>query len=214
MISGKGAHSATGITQVQTKQYSSTSSSTTHVLTWNSTPTSGNLLVITVATDAAMTSPPSGWTTNVSVADFVGSYIISKISAGTESSVTVTINASDSCALAGFEYSGIATGIDKTASANFQGGSGFIGCGTTATTTAANELLIAFVSSNQTARSVSSWDNSFTQLGSKGQTTGSAANVWNTSAYRVVSSTGAFTTNATLDANSGSHDNGMIATFK
>jgi hypothetical protein len=216
---GKGSHASAivGITEIQTKQYASTSSSTTHTITFNSTPTSGNRLILTVVADNTVTTP-AGWTQHVANVDFVGQYIYSKISNGTETSVTVTIGGSTSCAICAFEYANLATGIDKTAVQTNQGSSpASIWCGDTAAITASDELYVtcAGVPNADVALSITAWSNSLVQLGTKSQTSGSASNCWNTSARLVVTgASGAAASTATLSAAGGGRANGAIATFK
>lgn len=202
-----------GIAQKQHKSYFSSANATTHNIVLDSTPIQGNLMILCVVSDDAVTSTPAGWTAVNNASGFCDIFMYWKIAGASESStISVTINSSDCCILFAYEYSGLTT-LDKTNAATGQGGSNTINTGTTATTTAANELVIALVgsASNATGRSISSWSNSlvadFSGLTSVTVVLGGVA-------ILVVSATGTYTTTATMNISGSGNDVGIIATFK
>lgn len=207
-----------GITQRQKKFATSgvTSNTTSLIVTPDATPISGNLLVLIVVSNNTVTTP-SGWTLAKSAIDNTGSYVFYKISAGTESSITVT-QPSDFGTIAVMEYSGLTNVLDKTASAIGQGGSGTISTGTTAATTTANELIITVAGISQTnpgSITVTGWSNSLVSQGNAEATNNSSSTkVRMEVAAKVVSSTGTQTSTATLSATGGANDSGIIVTFK
>lgn len=214
---GTVAHSGGGggaITQVQKKTFASTASSTSCPITFNAAPVSGHLLILTVVSDTTVNTP-AGWSLAVSAVNFVGEYIYYKISAGTETTVTIGLTSSDSCTVTGFEYSNMAASspLDKTAFNNSASGAATtISTGTTTTTSQANELVVAVVGWNDTIPTISSWSNSFVSQSSLAST-GSATNITQGTSAKVVSTTGTQTTTATLSTDCG-FPSGAIATFK
>src|SRR5688572_18916593 len=79
-----------------------------------STPTSGNLLVATANGDNIV-STPSGWTAGPSVVDDNAGYLFWKISAGTESTVTLNEGGTTDMIATVCEYSGnTATPVDAS----------------------------------------------------------------------------------------------------
>lgn len=218
MSPGKGSHASasTPFSEVQQKDYASTANTTSHSLVFTSTPVQNNLLVITVVTDAACTTP-SGFSVASTIANATGNYIFYKVAGASESTtVTLAINASTSLSACGFEFSGMATSTPFDVGTTLNVGSGVtsIGTGTTATTAQANELLVACTSFPFTgaAAAVTAWSNSFTAQAALASS-GSTPNVKNMTATRVVTSTGTFSTATTIDS-SVNNANGMIATFK
>lgn len=200
------------ITQVQKKTYASTANNTSHSVSPTSTPTSGNLLMLAVCADSTVTTP-SGWTlsSGASTVSFVGLYLYWKISNGTESTISVTIGGSTSCAMEVFEYSGLTTG-DKFASNSPGGSPTSVATGTTAATTAANEMIAAIEGHNVTGNTVTGWSNSLVQQDTI-VTTGSATNVRLTTALKTVSATGTQTSTATFNSGTNS-PSALIGTFK
>jgi hypothetical protein len=129
------------------------------------TPTSGNLLVLTANSDATV-STPSGWTAGPSVVDGNGAYIFYKISAGSESTITVTPGASADTAMTVAEYSGnAASPFDVSNSSTIAGSAGNTTTSVSVTTTAAGDLIVAAallhsaIGANPTSPT---WTNSFT----------------------------------------------------
>lgn len=200
-------------TKVQTKSYRSTAQATSHNISPTSTPTSGNLLILTVVSDATVNTP-SGWTLAVSAVNYSGTYIYYKTSAGNETTITVSPTASAATGIDFLEYSGMATSsqLDATASTTPPGTVSSVSSGTTATTAQADEVLVAVIGISTTLQSVSPWSNSFTEEFDS-PTTGAGVNVQQATATRIVAATAAYETTGTL---SGSTPNpsGAIATFK
>lgn len=202
--------------QVQKKTYASTSSASSHTITFDAAPTSGNLCVWVVTSDAIV-STPSGLTLAVSAIDYAGHYIFYRVNGGSESSSTAFVpSASTSLVVAAYEYSGMATSsvMDRTASNTPGGIISSISTGTTATTTQSDELVVATVGISVASGSptISSWSSSFTTEDSVGST-GSAVNVRVGTAIRKVTSAAAYSSTATLSSTTAS-PSGAIATFK
>lgn len=68
------------------------------------TPAAGNLLILVTNGPNFVSTGPAGWTTGPSIADDNGAYIWWKISAGNESTITVTQNGSGVGTIACAEY--------------------------------------------------------------------------------------------------------------
>jgi hypothetical protein len=210
------ALAASAQTNVQRKTYGSSSTSTNHTVTFDSTPTQNNLLVLRATCDDYATNISSGWTQAASALDWTGTYIYYKVAGASEpSSVTLTIGSSTGCAMIADEWSGTAPSspLDKTASAIGQ--SSPVSTGTTTTTVQADELAIAVVGLSETpaGHNVSAWNNSFTENANVA-TTASGTQVRVVGASRVLSATGAYTTAATITSPANNHSVGAIATFK
>jgi hypothetical protein len=216
-LSGTAGATASGpsIVTGNAKSFASTSSATSHSITVDNTPAQNNLMILTVVCDAYLTTY-TGWTnqTTTTGEDWVGTYILSKVAGASESkTMTVSIGDSTGCTLGYYEITG-ATSVDKVAAAIGQGGSSNISTGTTATTTAANEVVIAVVGLNVgNADDVSAWSNGFTQDYNV-VTTNGGTQARGVSAHKVVTSTGAQTTTATIGLNTRNHDSGAIVTIK
>jgi hypothetical protein len=128
------------------------------------TPTSGNLLVLTANSDATV-STPSGWTAGPSVIDGNGAYIFYKVSAGTESTVTVTPGSSANTSMTVAEYSGnAASPFDTSNTSTIAGSSGNTTTSVSVTTTQSGDLIVAAalihsaIGANPTSPT---WTNSF-----------------------------------------------------
>lgn len=211
------------ITRVQGNARGEWSSGSSFTVTLTSTPTSGNILILTAsirADDGASTSINSITSTNVTWSkavekngnvsgsawfnDSIWEGIVNSSGAGT--TVTVTLNrtpVSNADGVANIcEYSGLGSAIvDKTAFNN--GNSANPDTGTTATTTQANELWIGSTTINENQ---STPTNSFTLLdGAKN------VNIGNGYLERIASSTGAANSSTTATSDIWF---GVIATFK
>lgn len=206
----------------QSKTYGSIASATSHSITLDAAPSSGNLLVLCVVSDTTVTGTPSGWSVVTSAVDFTGTYMYYKIAGVSESAtISVGLSSSDCCALVVLEYSGnTATPLDKTASAIAQ--SSPCSTGTTTTTTQASEFLVALVGlSNATGTTptspptVASWSNSFVSQANV-STSGTNPNVTAGVATLNVSATGTYSSAATLSGLQAgqAHNSGIIGTFK
>lgn len=209
---GQGSPVIPVITQVQKQAYISTVNSASHQVVLGSAPVQGNMLILGVVSDTTTTAPPAGWTLAISSVMDTGSYIYYKVAGAAESpTITVNLSASDSCLLFAMEYS-LLSALDQTAS-----GSSIISTtvptGTTAATTAANELIVTVVGIGQfsIATAVSSWDNGVSAQMS-GRTSGTV--ILGGLGAKVVSATGTQTSNATLNGTGTAGSIGLIATFK
>ncbi|MCW5554740.1 MAG: DUF4082 domain-containing protein [Verrucomicrobiae bacterium] len=156
-------------------------------------------------TRASQTNNTSGSTTEIWYAPNVSS-------AGT----TVTINLATSLRAAAvvMEYSGIliAAPLDQTAGSTNNTGTTAL-TGTTPPTTQSNELWIGGIGVTNSARTLSSIQNSFTQVASAQSTSGTASQNSKVFALeRIVSATEAASSGGTLDI--ASIRSGTIATFK
>lgn len=203
---------------IQSKAYGSSSLASSHTVTLDSAPANGNLLILCVVSDTTVSGTPSGWSVGNSAVDFAGVYAYYKIAGTSEpSAVTASLSSADTCVLLVYEYFRNAVApLDKTASAIAQGTP--CSTGTTAATTQADALLFAFVGlsgadGTNVAPTVSSWSNSFVQLDSV-TSTAVGINVRGATAILAVSSTGTYSTAATLNKAGTSHNSGIILTFK
>lgn len=198
-------------TLVQSKSYTGTAASS-HSIVLDAGPTQGNLLVLSVVSDATVNTP-SGWTVVNSAVDDTGTYMYTK-DAGAGESATITVSPSSSAALAMavLEYSGMtASSLDKTQKATAQDTP--VSTGTTATTAQADEVLVGMVGINQnSSRTISSWSNSFVQQFNVATGSG-PSHVRLGVALLTVSSTGTYETAATLSGGQ-THCSGIIGTFK
>lgn len=202
--------------QVQKKTYASTASASSHTITFDATPTSGNLCIWVVTSDAIV-STPSGLTLAVSAIDYAGHYIFYRINGASESASTAFVpSASTSLVVAAYEYSGMATSsvLDRTASNTPGGIVSSVATGTTATTSQADELVIVTVGISGTTGfpTISSWSSSFATEDTVAST-GSAVNIRVGTAIRKVTSTAAYSSTATLSSTTAA-PSGAIATFK
>jgi predicted esterase len=190
-----------------------TSTSNTISVTMSSTPTSGNVLIATIAiydkTVSSISQTGVSWTKQIS-SQYSSSYLVSEIwlgviGSGASKSITITLSGNSYSCADVCEYSGIATSnfLDKTATA--KGTTTATNTGTTATTTQADELLIGCIMAASVAQS--SPTNSFTLL--DGASTGYLSNAY---LERIVSSTGAYSSGTTATNNDGWSS--CIATFK
>jgi hypothetical protein len=196
------------LTQHQKVSYDSEADSTTHSLTITE-PTEGRLMVL-VACASAVLNTPSGWSLAISATndpDVRIFYRIAPASFGT----TVQFGSGSSCSASAvfMEYSPIdGTPLDRTASQP-----SVAQTGTTATTTQADELLIAALGAGGTNadNNWSSWANSFVEEHDLASS-GGGFNITLGVAVRVVAGAGTFDTSATAGAGSGPC--GCIVTFK
>lgn len=214
------------IAQVQRKSAASTSDSTSHSITFDSAPTQGNLLVVVYSSDGGGAAGPNGgWTPvtgtdGVLSADFTAVICWYKIAGASESStISFTFASASNLAVTAYEYSGIAASspVDKVAGNSPGSSTGTCATGTTATTTQADELLIAGVGQTTagggTLRTIASWNNSFTaelHIAS----TGSPVNTSISVASRIVSATGTYSSTATFSGGNSNHPSAGIVTFK
>ena len=132
---------------VQRIQNNETTSGTTQSVTFNSNPKSGNLLILIVSagfTLALPTSTGGTWTKDVTTVANQETSIFSKISNGTETTISIQASGGSSlfsCAMIAYEFAGYTT-LDKSAVVNAGGNINTASVGPTATTTASNEIVI------------------------------------------------------------------------
>jgi hypothetical protein len=135
-----------------TSQDATGTGTTSAVASYPQAPTKGHLLVAVFAADATdgVETLPSGWTQAVvgaaPNATAASAYILYKVAAGDETTVTGTASTSTTCNMFIFEYSGwtATPALDKTASAGVTNGV-TLASGSTPTTTFDDELVIAAI---------------------------------------------------------------------
>jgi hypothetical protein len=181
-------------------------------VTLGSNPIQGNLLVAIVGADNASTLTLSGWSVAVNASGENNSQAIFYKIAGASESRTVTANRTGNGAigLQVFEYSGIATTnpLDQAATGTLEvsvsRANGTFTCGSV-TTTQANELLIAGVSTKTNPPSSTNvnnaWDDSFTE---RHDLLDPGENVMIASAHRIVNAMGTYQTGSNLQGGIGS----------
>lgn len=211
-----------GIALVQSAGVGVAVDTATPTVTLPVAPTNGNKLIGIIVGNTTVSSW-TGWTQRVASVDFTGTYIYDRTSDGTESgAIGPTMTGSSGACLFVLEVSGVTT-YDVSAH-NEPGAGAFltISTGTTGTTTAAAEF--AVVVAGAQSGYVTSWDNSFITTSLAATGTGViSAGVFQTAgtglvaisvAYRILSSTGTYTSTGTLNASNSNHPQGAIATFK
>ncbi|MDX1708225.1 MAG: hypothetical protein R3274_06470, partial [Desulfobacterales bacterium] len=204
------------ISYVQTKNGNS-NGATSVSATFDTAPTENNLLVAIVGNRDSSTAPntPSGWSVAISqTTNTPGQVIFYKIAGASESS-TVTVNnygTSTNLGIHIYEYSGVATSSPLDQSNSASGNSATASTGSI-TTTQDNELLIAGLVSNDREASFSSWTNSFSEKNDFHITSGKPGDKSGFGgADRIVSSTGSFSTSATVSGSGAWR--GQIVSFK
>lgn len=198
------------ITRVQSKTATSGGTNGTSLaLTFDSTPTAGNTLVIAAActgtTSLLKMADQTGLTwlgftgpiNNGTQMIFVGR-VASSIASAT---VTLTSPASQALVLVGAEYHGTNMRPDKAVSAS--GNSASPASGATETTSNANELWVGAISVRGTnANTIGTYTNSFTEVGQTNTTNGTTNNDRTVAlTERIVTSTGTANSGATVTSN-------------
>ena len=185
--------------------------------TYGTAPNQDNLLVLVHHyRDIGTVTLPVGWTQAVALVDSGSTITIAyKIAGAAEGTgVTVSVSVAAHQTLTILEYSGIDTvsPLDRTAS-NACPTTGFsCSTGTTATTTQADELVIAGIGISGTSGGwANTWTNGFAQQ-STVQTSGNGNKSSSSTADRLVSATGTFETTESWTAARSAQ--GAIATFK
>lgn len=191
-----------------------TSSTTSVTATYPGATTANNLLIAVCGDNDGNggTQTLTGWTEAIGFQNTSGSdcHIFYKVAVGNETTVTVSNSGAALMRLAIYEYTGNATSTpsDKTAGSGSTIGATTCPTGTTASTTVADELLIAGALIGGVAASSPSWSNSFN---TRDTVASSTINLF--TADKIVSATGTYTTTVTYTgASSGA--TGVIATFK
>lgn len=201
------------ISRITTQDATGTNAGTSVSATYAVTPTSGNLLVAIIQDNGAgISTTITGWIQAVtdSSSGTAEAYIFYRIANGTEST-TVTANNSGATLMniAIYEYRGLSTSLvlDKTVS-NTGGAGSSVSTGTTPTTTASNELLVAGVGVFGVTATSPSWTNSFNAI----STVTLGTNVTFT-ADRIVSHTGAYETTLSFTGIA-NNETALLATFR
>ena len=137
-----------------------------HLVTFGSTAGSGNLLVLTVASDTVV-STPSGWTlpTNGSRVGGQGAYLFYKFATGSETGVTVTTSGNLATTFSFVEYSGVGA-FDVATNVGVDGVGGSSTPSVTLTAAGAGELhvFVAGLHILAGAGTSPSWTGSVTQF--------------------------------------------------
>ena len=212
------AASFDGIIQVQKVSAASAGDAASINATYGSAPTQDNLLVLVHHyRDDVTVTLPAGWTQAVALVSDKSTttiaYRIAGVAEGT--GVTVSVSRSKHQTLHIFEYSGIDTAspLDKTASNPCSTPTASCSSGTTATTSVADELVIAAIG---LAGASGSWDdtwtNAFTEQSTVESTGTSDERSASSIADRIVTTTGTFETTEGWTTNHKAQ--GAIATFK
>jgi hypothetical protein len=203
--------------RVQSGSYISSANSTSHTVTFGSTPAAGNTVIVAINSDGTI-STPSGWTKAAGNINFSDCSIFYRQNVpASMTSVAFTINANTSL-VAWYEERddlGTAGALDKTATGTTSTGSPpTIASGTTAATVAANEYLLAAFGWpwGATADDIVSYSNSFTSAFSNHNTVG--ARVYLGVASKTVAATGTQTTTATVGSGGDGNPVGVITTWQ
>jgi hypothetical protein len=176
-----------------------TSGGTSVAATYTTTPVAGNLLVAIHAARGEQ-GVLSGWSTaRASTSnDGGGVTIYYKTAVGTENTVTATTVGSRHQTLAIFEYSGMSVvTVSDVSQVNNSGNTQVLtlATGTTSTTTESNSLLIGAFNTEGSASFANTWTNSFVQSSNLNTVATNPNNrTDSTSAERIVTATGTFTT--------------------
>lgn len=202
------------MTEVQTGSYLSSAAATSHTVTFTTTPTAGNTVIVCVCSDGTITTP-SGWTKFGGAINFtdVDIYYRQNVPSGM-TNVVFAINASTTLLAWYVERDDVLTpsGADKVATNTTQSGTN-IASGTTATTTSANEIAYAAFGWpwGNTGDNISSFSNSYTSRFSNHVTVGTT--IYLGVASLLLSSTGAQSTTATVSTGGAGNPVGVIGTF-
>lgn len=192
------------------------------------TATAGNTLLVAVTSDATV-STPTGYTSLVSSIHNAGCYLFGKVSAGSETGVTVTpaVAASTSVAIAeigGLSGATIANQLDQTVSNGTSTGQNTRSTGTTGTTSQADEYAVAVwgytasvTVADFTAGGDSKWisqSNSFVEKVDVGTTKTSGTNVGVCVGVLALAATGTVESTAALLNTRSVPAESLAATFK
>ena len=212
------AASFDGIIQVQKASAGSAGEASSITATYGSGPTQDNLLVLVhhYRNDATVTLP-AGWTQAVALVSNKSAITIAyKIAGAAEGTgVTVSVSSDKSQTLHIFEYSGIDTAspLDQTASNACSSPTISCSSGTTATTSVADELVIAAIGLNGDSGGWDdTWTNAFTRQSTVESTGTANERSASSTADRIVTTTGIFETNEGWTTSLKAL--GAIATFK
>lgn len=205
---------SSAIVEVQTKKYGSAADNTSHTITFDTQPVQGNLLILAVAADWDIPTPPSGWTQIRQHQTSVIGALFYKVAGSSEpTSVSVVQSTSSSMALMLFEFSGLTAAPFDTSAYTIAAQASPLSTNTTPTTAQAKELLIAlaaFAPDNNTE--VISWSNGFKTEDQVIPTSGTIIRLVVASA--IVDGVGAYSTAAEAQDAPATQHLAMIATFK
>jgi hypothetical protein len=140
----------TAVSRVRSKAAVTPTAQATLTATWDrsETSTAGHLLLASASSDATITTP-SGWTLVGSVVNFTGHYLWSKIAAGGETGLTITLGATTTAELYIEELAGVAgTPLDVTTTNDPNANASTIATGTTGATAQADEYVLSSFSWN------------------------------------------------------------------
>jgi len=186
---------------------------TSVTVTLDSTPTEGNLLVASHYTGAPDSSAPAGFSEAVALThvDDEGAIYYKVAGAGESTSITAGASTTKNNMLNVLEIEGPwnATPLDQTASDGPNYSVSSQTSGTTSTTSQADEFAVALITVDDVGKTLSGWTNSFVERSDNGGPIYKFAAV----ATRLLTSTGAYETTATISASSYAAVGG-IATFK
>ena len=211
-----------GNAYVQFKEYDSTTDGTSHSVTFNSTATNGNLLILVVNAGATLNAI-TNWTKNLNQVNDTETAVYSKVSNGTESTITITATSSCTLQMVAIEFAGYIGTFDKSSLDTGGAGNNTLAFNTTAATTAANEIAIAVGGLNLSTPTSNvsptvSWGSGFNQLTLGGAIAGGGPPfaLMMGVAIKVLSSTGTVTTlwTFTLPSSTLGVWNSLIATYK
>lgn len=182
------------------------------------TPTSGNLLVVSANSDATVNTP-SGYTLGPSVVDGNGAYVFWKISAGNESTVTVSPTSAANTSITVCEYSGNdASPLDASNTSTISGSGGNTTTAVSVTTTAGADLIVAVAAIHLGSGSGGgtptgpSWTNSFVNQLSTGTGGTNPTDTYTFYAELLpAGAAGAYSTAATWTGNAGDRQELVIA---
>lgn len=185
--------------QIQKKTYGSSADSTAHNIVLDSAPTEGNTLILCLSCGTADITL-SGWTLVTGATGWVRGAIYRKTAgAGESATVTVTLGTAYQLAAVVMEYDGLTGSVDQSDSQGLQG-SGTANTTPTINTTVANLLLVAVAAVRAQGRPITGWDNSFTEDSEVAVTASADDNLGISIGLREVSTTGAYSSTASLTA--------------
>lgn len=210
----------------QFKTYNSTADSNSHQVTFDTAPQAGHLLVLIASAGLLLDLPtPATWVKDVTLVNDLETSIYSKISDGSETTITITTSGGGSagCQLVAIEFPTWTTFDQSSTDTDSVAGAPNVPFNNTGTTTAASEIAIAVGGLNLAfpsgdTRPTVSWANGFTELSHEGSINGAGPPYSQMLgvALLVLTATGAVTTTWTLTTPASTVGvwNALIATYK
>jgi hypothetical protein len=189
--------------------------------TFASTPTSGNLIVLSFASDDYNATPDTGWTqsTGMEQQTFHGGYIWWQISTGAQPP-SYTIGSATNSSWILEEWSGNAASPYDVSNGTFTQSSGGTQATPTITPSSGSRLLCAMMGASKGATNLSaatvSWSNTFTTVRDIGNSGTTGTEDWVGTGYRLVTGDGVtgFTTTGTCSNASLESRSALIISFK